>query len=95
MSLVASGTRRPAPQRFERLAQVHAVVVRLRPIEPHLAERAVDERLAGRALERAAKRQHRHLLVAGARLRQAERDLTLDVVAIEARDHLQLLDFLA
>ena len=86
-------TRRHAAERFERLAQIDAIVMRLRPVEPYLAKRAVDERLPRCALERAAQREHRHLLATRARLRQAERDLTLDVVAIEAGNQLQLLDF--
>ena len=56
-----------------------------RDVEPHLAERAVDERLVRRALERAAERQHGEIVVAGARVREADRHLPLDVIAIERR----------
>src|SRR5947208_7155281 len=67
--------------------------MRQRLVDTHMAKLAVDKRLTRCALQRDAQREHRHFLVAGARLRQAERHLTLDVLAIEAGDHLQLLDF--
>ena len=54
----------------------------------------VDLRLVRAALERAAQRQHGEIPVAGARLGQADGDLSRDVIAIEAGDHLQLIELL-
>ena len=81
-----------ALERLARLAQEGAIVAR--PLQPDLAERAVDLRLVRAALERAAQRQDGEIPVAGARLRETDRHLTRDVIAIEAGDHLQLIELL-
>ena len=55
----------------------------MRDVEPHLAERAVNERLVGRAFERGAEREHREVRLSCTRLREADGHLALEVIAIE------------
>ena len=80
-------------QRFARLAQEGAVVAG--PLQPDLTERAVDQRVVRVAFQGGAERQDREVPVAGARMGQADGHVALDVVAIEARQDLQLLQLVA
>ena len=80
LHLARGGRRRSGSlQRFERLAdRIGPVVPRLGDLEPDASERAVEQRLVGRALERASERQHRQIRVPGPRVRQADGDAALD-----------------
>ena len=81
-----------ALERLAGLAEECRVVARA--LQPDLAERAVDLGFGRMALERAAEREHRQIPVAAARVRHADGDLPLDAIAVEAGEHLQLLELL-
>ena len=80
-------------ERLPRLAQERAVVART--LEPDLSQRAIDLRFVRIALERIAEREHREIPVPGARVREADGDLTFDVIPIEPRQQLQLLQLVS
>ena len=78
-----------APKRLERFGERGMVGAILRDIEPHAAERGIDERLFRGPIERSAERPNGSIGTARARLSQPERDLPLDVTTIESGDHLE------
>ena len=94
VSLVAAGPDADALERLERLAERRRDrrALRGRPATPGRARRRPA---AGRACARARvpSVSTARIGVARARVGQADRDLTLDVVAVEAGEHLQLLEF--
>ena len=89
--------RRPGSDSFERLERFvegRAIVSRLRILQPDSSQRLVDDGLIRRPLEGCAKRDDGGLRVAGTCLRQAHRDLPLDVVAIQTGEDLKLIEFI-
>src|SRR5262249_33087832 len=86
--------RRDPIERLARLAQIDAIVFHEGALEPDLAEGSIEQRVVLSALERGAERQDRAIPVMRARVRQAARDLAGDAIAIEAGEHLQLLELI-
>ena len=86
------GARRDALERLERFWQ--RIAARRREIQPDATERAVDDRLVGRALEQVPERHDREIAVPGARVRESDGDLTFHTIAIQSRENLQLFQLL-
>src|SRR5262249_47045981 len=97
---VGGAGRGHAPQGLQGLAERFRVIVlglvlslRLRDVEPELSKRSMQNRLIRSTLERIAQREDRKLHVPGARVCEADGHLSIDVTAVQARKHLQLLQF--
>ncbi len=80
-------------ERLERFVERRAIVARFGILEPDAPERLVHEGLVWRALQGGPERDHSRLSVPGPGLGQPYSDLTLDVIAVESRDDLQLVEF--
>ena len=61
-----------------------------RDVEPHASQGGIEDRVIGRAFECVAQRDDRQVRAPGPRLGKRHGDLSLDMIAIEARNGLEL-----